>query len=281
MKQHARLLRLWLFVAIVPVTLQCVSLAKKFFDPPQVGVDKVEFSKIDLTGVDLIVHVKIHNPNSVGATLNHIEYTFEVEGERLLKGTKADKTKILSNDTSLIPIPVSISYAGLKSGIAGALNKKSLPFALKGKVVLDTPIGDMSFDIAEKGDIPVPDRPRFELEKIALGEFSVATATLMVHIKVSNNHDVNLDIEKFRYEFSLQDNLISASEINVQRSLNQDKSMSVVLPITVKLLGLKRSVVDMIKSGQLKYSMKFDLNLKTRFGPLTIPYERDGLTSLY
>jgi LEA14-like dessication related protein len=139
----------------------------------------------------------------------------------------------------------------------------------------------MSFDIAERGDIPVPDRPRFELEKIALGEFSVASATLMVHIKVSNNHDLNLDIEKFRYEFSLQDNLISASEINVQRSLNQDKSMSVVLPITVKLLGLKRSVVEMIKSGQLKYAMKFDLNLKTRFGPLTIPYERDGLTSLY
>ncbi|MBL8033359.1 MAG: LEA type 2 family protein [Leptospiraceae bacterium] len=279
---HARrYARLTLLVAVFPLTLQCASLAKKIFDPPQVGVAKVEFSKVDLTGVDLIVHVKIHNPNSVGATLNRIEYAFDVEGERLLKGTKADKTKILSNDTSLIPLPVSISYAGLKSGIAGALSKKSLPFAFQGKVVLDTPIGDLSFDIAEKGEIPVPDRPRFDLEKIALGEFSVTSATLMVHIKVSNNHDLELDIEKFRYEFSLQDNLISASEISVQRSLAQDKSMSVALPITVKLLGLKRSVVDMIKSGQIKYFMKFDLNLKTRFGPVTVPYERDGLTSLY
>ena len=268
-------------LTLVAFSLQCASLAKKIFDPPQVGVDKVEFSKVDLTGVDLVVHVKIHNPNSVGATLNRIEYAFDVEGERLLKGTKADKTKVLSNDTSIIPFPVSISYAGLKSGIAGALNKKSLPYALTGKVVLDTPIGDMTFDIAEKGEIPVPDRPRFELEKIALAEFSVASATLMVHVKVSNNHDFELDIEKFRYEFSLQDNLISASEISVARSVKQDKSMSVALPITVKLLGLKRSVVDMIKSGQLKYFMKFDLNLKTRFGPVTIPYERDGLTSLY
>ncbi|MBN8222339.1 MAG: LEA type 2 family protein [Spirochaetes bacterium] len=246
-----------------------------------VGVDRVEIKRIDFAGVDLIVHVKINNPNSIGATLNHIDYAFDVEGDRLLKGTKSDKTKIASNDLSIIPMPVSVSYAGLKSGIAGVLTKKSLPYQLSGKVVLDTPIGDMSFDIGDKGEIPIPDRPRFDVEKIALGEFSVTSATLMVHVKVSNNHDVELDIEKFRYEFSLQDNLISASDVSVQRSVTQDKSMSVVLPITVKLLGLKKSVVDMIRSGQIKYLMKFDLSLKTRFGPVLIPYERDGLSALY
>lgn len=273
-----------LFAAIIAasaLSLQCASLMGKVFDKPQVGVDRVEIKKIDFTGVDLIVHVKINNPNSVGATLNHIDYAFDVEGDRLLKGTKEDKTQIKSNDLSIIPLPVSVSYAGLKSGIAGVLTKKSLPYVLSGKVVLDTPIGDLSFDIGDKGDIPIPDRPRFDVEKIALGEFSVTSATLMVHIKVSNNHDVELDIEKFRYEFSLQDNLISAADVSVQRSVTQDKSMAVALPITVKLLGLKKSVVDMIRSGQLKYAMKFDLNLKTRFGPVTIPYERDGLTALY
>jgi LEA14-like dessication related protein len=130
-------------------------------------------------------------------------------------------------------------------------------------------------------EIPVPDRPRFDLEKIALGEFSVTSTTLIVQVRVSNNHDMELDIEKFRYEFSLQDNLISAAEISVQKSLALDKSMSVSLPITVKLLGLKKSVIDMIRSGKLRYFMKFDLSIKTRFGPATIPYERDGLTSLY
>lgn len=268
-------------VAATLVSLQCASLVSKVFDKPQVGVDRVEIKKIDFTGVDLIVHVKINNPNSVGATLNRVEYAFDVEGDRLLKGVKEDKTQIKSNDLSVIPMPVSVSYAGLKSGIAGVLTKKSLPYVLSGKVVLDTPIGDLSFDIGDKGDIPIPDRPRFDVEKIALGEFSVTSATLMVHIKVSNNHDVELDIEKFRYEFSLQDNLISAADVSVQRAVTQDKSMAVALPITVKLLGLKKSVVDMIRSGQLKYAMKFDLNLKTRFGPVTIPYERDGLTALY
>jgi len=103
----------------------------------------------------------------------------------------------------------------------------------------------------------------------------------MIHIKVSNNHDFELDIRRFRYEFSLQDNLISAANINVDRSVAQDKSMSIALPVSLKVLGVKRSVVDMIKSGKIKYSMKFDLDIQTRFGPLTIPYERDGLTSLY
>ncbi|AFM14797.1 Late embryogenesis abundant protein 2 [Turneriella parva DSM 21527] len=270
-----------LIAVAIAGSLQCASLVKTIFNPPQVGVDRVEFRNVALTGTDLVVHIKIHNPNSVGATLNHIEYALDVDGDRLLNGKKEDKTEIKSNDTSIIALPVTINYTGLKSGIAGALSKKTLPYGFKGKVILDTPVGAMNFDINEAGEIPVPDRPRFDIEKIALAEFGVTSATLMIHIKVSNNHDFELDIRKFRYEFSLQDNLISAANINVDRSVAHDKSMSIALPVTLKVLGVKRSVIDMIKSGKIKYAMKFDLDIQTRFGPMTIPYERDGLTSLY
>jgi LEA14-like dessication related protein len=278
---HIQRLSLAVLVATLAGGLQCASFVKTLFNPPQVGIDRVEFKNVALTGTDLVIHLKIHNPNSVGATLNRIEYTLDIDGERLLGGKKEDKTEIKSNDTSLIALPVSVNYSGMRSGISGALTKKVLPFVFRGKVVLDTPIGAMNFDVDEAGDIPIPDRPRFEIEKIALAEFGVTSATLMVHIKVSNNHDFELDVRKFRYEFSLQDNLISAADINVQRSVGQDKSMSIALPVTLKVLGVKRSVVDMIKSGQIKYFMKFDLDIQTRFGPMTIPYERDGLTSLY
>ena len=274
-------LRQAFFLVAVAGSLQCASLVKTIFNPPQVGIDRVEIRNVALTGSDLIVHVRINNPNSIGATLNQIDYALDVDGDRLLNGKKEDKTEIRSNDTSTIALPVTINYTGLKSGITGALSKKVLPYAFKGKVILDTPVGPMNFDISESGEIPIPDRPRFAIEKIALAEFGVTSATLMIHIKVSNNHDFELDIRRFRYEFSLQDNLISAANINVDRSVAQDKSMSIALPVSLKVLGVKRSVVDMIKSGKIKYSMKFDLDIQTRFGPLTIPYERDGLTSLY
>lgn len=279
--KRSRRLYLVLIAGAALAGAQCASLAKKVFDPPQVGVERVEFKNIALTGADLVIHLKIHNPNSIGATLNKIEYALDIDGERLVRGQKDDKTEIAANNTSVIALPVSVSYSGLRSGISGVLTKKSLPFAFQGKITLDSPIGDLNFDLSEKGEIPIPDRPRFDLEKIALGELGVTSATLMLHIRVSNNHDFSLDIKRFRYEFSLQDNLISAADINVQKTLGEDKSMSVVLPVTVKLLGLKKSVVDMIRSGQLKYSMKFDLDITTRFGPVVIPYNRDGLTSLY
>lgn len=279
---HSRHLPRYIVAAIaVSAGLQCASLAKKIFDPPQIGVDRVEIRSVALTGAELVVHVKINNPNSVGATLNRLEYTLDVDGERLVRGQKEDKTTIAANELSIVALPLSVSYAGMRSGIAGALTKKALPFSFTGKVVIDSPVGDLSFDIAEKGEIPVPDRPRFELTKIALAELGVTSATLMLHIKVTNNHDFELDIRRFRYEFSLQDNLVSASDVTVERLVGQDKSMAVVLPVTLKLLGLKKGVVDMLRSGQLRYAMKFHLDLNTRFGPVTVPYEKDGLTSLY
>ena len=279
---HRRHLPRYIVAAIaVSASLQCASLAKKIFDPPQSGVDRVEIRSVALTGAELVVHVKINNPNSVGAMLNRLEYTLDVDGERLVRGQKEDKTTIAANGLSMVALPLSVSYAGMRAGIAGALTKKALPFSFTGKVVLDSPVGDLSFDIAENGEIPVPDRPRFELTKIALAELGVTSATLMLHIKVTNNHDFELDIRRFRYEFCLQDNLVSASDVTVERLVGQDKSMAVVLPVTLKLLGLKKGVVDMLRSGQLRYAMKFHLDLHTRFGPVTVPYERDGLTSLY
>jgi LEA14-like dessication related protein len=262
-------------------SLKCTSLAKKIFDPPQIGIDRVEIQNIAFTGADLVVHIKINNPNSVGATLNRLEYALEVDGESLVKGQKEDKTNIAANKLSVVALPLTVRYAGLRAGIAGALTKQMLPYRFTGKVVLDSPIGDLSFALAEKGEIPIPDRPRFELTKIALAELGVNSATLMLHIRVTNNHDFALDIRSFRYEFSLQDNLVSASDITVERLVGQDKSMAVVLPVTLKLLGLKKSVVDMLRSGQLRYAVKFYLDIHTKFGPVTIPYELDGLTSLY
>lgn len=268
-------------ILVVFTAPHCASLAKKVFDPPQVGVERVELKSIALTGAELIVHVKINNPNSIGATLNYLEYTFDVDGERLIRGQKNDKIAVAAKNLSVFTLPLTVNYAGLKAGISGALSKKSLPFNFIGKVVLDTPVGDLAFDLAEKGEIPVPDRPRFELTKIALAEFGVSSATLMLHAKITNNHDFELEIRSFRYEFSLQDNLISASEIAVERTVGHDKSMALAIPITVKLLNLKRGIVDMLKSGRLQYAFKLNLDLNTKFGPVTLPYEKDGLTSLY
>ncbi len=273
----------YLFPAIFVLAFSsvgCASLAKKFFDPPQAGVDRIEIKNVALTGTEFIVHVKIVNPNSVGATLKSFQYVCDIDGERIVEGVRNDKTQVLANDTSFIELPVTVLYSGLRSGIKGALTKKTLPLHFEAKLVLDSPIGDLKFDIKEDQDIPVPDRPRFDLQKVELGEFSISSATLRLHIKISNNHDFKLDIRKFRYEFSLQDNLISAADVAVEKVVSLDEAMTVVLPINVKLLGLKRSVVDMLQSGVFKYSMKFDLDLNTHFGPVTLPYERDGMSAL-
>lgn len=270
-----------LFAAVVLAGLDCASLVKKAFDPPKVAVDRVEFKDISFSGCDLVLHIRINNPNGIGATLNRLEYAFDADGERLLSGKKEDKTTIKAKAISDIPLPLRVSYSGLRKGVAGVLTKKVLPFRFTGKVVLDTPIGDLGFDLNHEGEIPIPDRPRFELTKIALAEFSVSSATLMLHLRISNNHDLELDIRQFRYQFLLQDSLVSASEIQVGQRVPHDKSLSVALPITLKLLSLKRGIVDMLRSGQLRYVFHLELDLSTRYGAVTIPYEQEGLSVLY
>lgn len=271
-----------LIVQIVLIaSLNCSSLAKKMFNTPKVGVEKVELQDIDFTGAKLLITMVIDNPNGIGVTLNKLSYAVDVDGQQLLNGDKTDKLEVKGNQRNTITLPLTVLYSGLRSGIAGVLTKKELPYRFKGKIVLDTPLGEIPFDIDKEGKIPVPDRPRFNIDKVTLGDKSITSFTINFHCRITNNHDIGLNISDFRYKTIIHDHEISGAEMKVDQILSKDKSLTMEIPVNIKLLGIKRSVIDTIRTGKFYYKFYFNLNLSTTYGPYSLPYERESMVTLY
>ncbi|MDH5719432.1 MAG: LEA type 2 family protein [Spirochaetia bacterium] len=261
--------------------LQCASLVEKVFTTPDVEVEKVTFEDIALSGVTLNINLAIDNPNTISLTLKKMYYKMYIEGQELVKGDKDEPLLIVGNSKTENIVPVSVNFSGLKEGISGILNKDELNYKFTGVMILKSPVGDLTFDLDEEGVIPLPKPPDFTVEDVTMGDMGLTSATIIFHIKVENNEKMNFEMNTFNYEISINDTDVSSGNQTVNESLFEGGDKTYGIPVNIKLLGLKRSLVDVIKSGTFKYVFKFNLDLNSVYGPYTIPYEKEAMVELY
>ena len=270
-----------LLVLALSTYSQCKSFARTLFTDPKVTVENVVVRDVALSGVTLDVTVAIDNPNSYGVDFSKLKYKVFIEGEELLKGETNEKSIIDGKKKNFVTLPLEIKYKGLKSGISGVFNKKKIHYKFTGVVVLDTKVGNLSFDVEREGDIPIPDRPKFSIEKVSLKEAGFTSATLDFEILVSNNHDVQFLVKKILYRVKVNDIDVSAAEEVVSKSIGRGSEMRFHVPVNIRLAGLKDSFVEIVKSGRLKYKFDLDLQFDSKYGPYNLDFSKETMTSLY
>lgn len=259
----------------------CKSLMKKAFQQPIVKVEKVQVEEISFAGADLNITISIDNPNAIGITLNRLEYELFIEDERLIEGIKSDKLQIAARKKSEFTIPVQLHFKGLQDGIYGILNKDKISYEFKSLITINTPITDLTFQPGKKGNIPIPERPRFNVEKIDTN-FSFSEVEIDFYINISNNDDVKLDIKKMVYQIQINGTPISNSTMTIQKTLtNRNEKLTYKIPVSIKLLNMKRSLISAIKNGQFNYSFDMNMELNSKYGPYKIPYKIEKSYQMY
>ncbi|GEM_PF-1353711 len=266
---------------VIITQFSCASLAKKAFKTPVVKVEKVILRDVSFAGTDLDVVISVDNPNVVGITLNRLEYELYIEGEKVITGIKTDKLQIAAKRKSEFTIPVEVFYKGLKSGIMGVLNKDKISYEFKSLLTINTPIMDLTFRPKASGDIPIPKRPHFNVEKIET-DFSFSEVNIVFFISLSNNDEVKLDIRKMNYSIKINGENIANSFMSIQKNLGgKNEKLTYKIPVTLKLLQMKKSLISAIKSGKFRYQFNMNMELNSKFGPYQLPYNVEKDYELY
>lgn len=270
------------FIQLILLTqFSCKSFMKKAFQKPTVKVEKVTVEEISFAGADLNITISVDNPNVIGITLNRLEYELFIENERLIEGIKTDKLQIAAGKKSEFTIPVELHFKGLQNGIYGILNKDKISYEFKSMVAINTPVTDLTFRPEKKGEIPIPERPRFHVEKIDT-DFSFSEVKIDFYVNISNNDDIKLNLSKMKYKIQINGTQISDSAMSIQKTL-QDKNQKLTykIPVRIRLLNMKRSLITAIKSGSFKYQFDLDMELNSKYGPYKIPYKIEKSYKMY
>ena len=107
---------------------------------PAVTLEEVRLKRISLTSLDLVVAIRVDNPNPLGITLHELPFTVRcstAKGETELASGNTGRAAIAASGSTLIPVPVTSRNAALIAALATFVLKGGVQVTIRGTAVID------------------------------------------------------------------------------------------------------------------------------------------------
>jgi LEA14-like dessication related protein len=135
----------------------CRAAVERVFTPPTVALRGVQVTGVGLEGAALGVTLAVANPNPYPLAASSASYRLLVgDSTEVGRGTAAQAMRVGGHDSSLVVLPVTVSWAGLGRAGRGALQGGTVDYRVVGEVVADTPIGARTIPIDARGRFAAP-----------------------------------------------------------------------------------------------------------------------------
>ena len=146
-----------LLAAALIAAAGCRAAVERVFTTPAVSLRAVEVTGVGLEGAALGVTLAIANSNPYPLAASGASYRLLVgDSTEVGRGTSVQPMRVGGNDSTLVVLPVTVSWAGLGRAGRGALRGGTVDYRVLGEVVADTPLGDRTIPIDARGRFAAP-----------------------------------------------------------------------------------------------------------------------------
>ncbi|KAF8406349.1 hypothetical protein HHK36_008436 [Tetracentron sinense] len=247
------------------------------FGKPTADVTAIHIPSIDLKKAELVVDILIANPNPIPIPLVDINYLVESDGRKLVSGLIPDSGTIHAHGSETLKIPVTLIYDDIKETYNDIEPGSVIPYKVRIELIVDIPvIGNITLPMEKTGEIPVPYKPEVDLEKIKFDQFSFEETSATLHLKLDNKNDFDLGLNALEYEVCLAEVNIGGACLSKSAKIGKKGQGIVELPISFRPKDFGSAMWEMIRGRGTGYSMKGNLDVDTPFGPMKLPFSREG-----
>ena len=138
-------------VLVVSVVAGCATVAKATFKDPVVTFRDLRVQGIGLNGAALDVVLSVYNPNQFRLDATRLSYRLSVDSATLGEGVYDSKFTVPNGDSTIVHLPVSLSYSGLSSAGKQLLGKGTVDYRVSGDVTVGTPLGQFTLPYSRTG----------------------------------------------------------------------------------------------------------------------------------
>jgi LEA14-like dessication related protein len=242
-------------------------ILKEAVQPPKVSLSDISVRGISSKKLDLSARLAIDNPNPVGIRLASLEYAFELADSQLFSGTSDEGLDIMASGQSFAEIPISLGYEEVKGVYDSARGQDEVPYRIKGKAGVNTPIGSIPIPFDVKGTLPVIRPPSIRSVDLDVDSLSFSSAELALKIGLMNPNNFDLNISKLGYTLILDGKDFSQGKVESARvSARSEGTISV--PISLNLLSLGSWAYSLLRGGSADYELSYDADYIIRDWPV-------------
>lgn len=249
-------------------------------DKPSAKVTGVNFGSLSMDRTNLVFDVSISNPYNVPLPLANLDYGLSSDGASFVSGAAKMDGAVPANGSKTVQLPIDIVFADVLRAVSGVRPGKVVPYTADLKLGVDAPgIGPLSLPMRKSGEVPVPAVPRVAIKDIAFDSLGLGGASGTIQLEVENTNDFAADLRKLGYSLSLSGTPIVSTSVSKAASFKPGKAETVSIPISFNPSNLGLAALNMLRGEGASYSIKGDIDVGTRFGSLTMPFDKSGSTS--
>ena len=135
------------------VLASCREVSRRLYQPPTVTLRNVVVDGIGLTGGSLRVALLVRNPNFYSLSTAGMRYQLLVDNSvTIATGVDSTHRHIGANDSTIVELPVQVSWQGLSAAGHAIAASGLVPYQLIGNITLDTPLGTHDIPVNQRGD---------------------------------------------------------------------------------------------------------------------------------
>ncbi|KAJ9173920.1 hypothetical protein P3X46_017007 [Hevea brasiliensis] len=118
---------------------------------PDIDLEKIHLKRFSFEETVAVLHLKLENINDFDLALNGLDCEVWLSDESIGGAEIAKSTKVDKKGIGYIDIPITFRPKDFGSAIWDIIRSKSIHYAIKGHINVDTPFGAMKLPIGKEG----------------------------------------------------------------------------------------------------------------------------------
>lgn len=228
----------------------CASL-QNVLKEPEIFFDSFKISKINFDSIDLLFTYKIDNPNRFEITLPRFGYGLFIEDASLVSGNSADTVSIARQGSSLVDIPVTLTYKDLFEAVSILIHQNEAAYTIDTDFFLDIPvIGEKQIHLSHSGKIPILKLPEISLHEVRLVNANPLSPEIELSVDIMNKNIFTVSPGAFEFEVLLNGRKITESSQKNIPPMEAGKNSILTIPLKLNPITLGTQLVSAIIGGR-------------------------------
>jgi|AntRauTorcE11897_2_1112592.scaffolds.fasta_scaffold07687_3 LEA14-like dessication related protein len=128
---------------------------------PKISVSNLNVEDVNFSRANLMLNLKVDNPNGFGLLVNALSYNLNVNGRNWVDGSNKQQITINQNNSNQLSIPISVNITEISTSVIQLLNNsQEVDFNLNGSFNFgaDHPLfkdATTTFSFDEAGELPI------------------------------------------------------------------------------------------------------------------------------
>ncbi|MEQ9278299.1 MAG: LEA type 2 family protein [Balneola sp.] len=284
MKLYKKIPLLALFVLFIASCSALKDLAS--VQKPKLSVTDAKISDASLTDLELTFDVEVDNPNAVSINLASYNYDFLISDRTFVNGNQSLGTTILSNNKSIVQIPVRFTYEDLFKTFSDIRDKDETNYELKSVIGVDLPVlGFTEIPLEKSGTFPVIKKPTVSASRLTVKNISFTNADLELVLNIENPNAFGISLKDTDYSISINGlKSISGKSLN-PIVIKEKNSGTITVPVSLNFIQLGRSAYNLITSDQpMEYTLSGSTEIESPlpfFKTSSYNFDRSGNVNIF